>query len=385
MTRRQSPESWQKKKIELAAAEFHHASVKEKQALEKKKVSDEENESDITKEKIASVALRRIHKNIKAHEEQLEKLTSQNSEALIHLEEAKATVETVSSKKKKAAKAKAAVADAKLKAFGAKLIKTKTKLDKEEYKKVGAESDLNAARDAENKSRLTNVAVRVKYEAAKHARLHAQFMRLKAKNLSKLAAAKLAKEVAKKAKRHAKNDIKGAKEMLKVMASGPGAKEAAKSVKRAEKRYGKNKTLFVAANKKVDKVKNKVNANEVKWASKMAYKAVMKTAVVGAAALKADKAFASALSDADKRAKKLTASQAHKELKLVTAKAETASANLAHVKFAASQDKKARIEVFKEEMKKDKKKKAKKKARKAEAKMAKAALSGVGKAPGKSP
>merc|ERR1712118_348063 len=96
------------------------------------------------------------------------------------------------------------------------------------------------------------------------------------------------------------------------------------------------------ARKFVNKVKNKINKNEVKWARKMAYKAVWKTAKIGDEANKADKAFANALSSADKHAKKLLAESSKKEFKKVTGKAEKAKANYEHVKFAAAQSKKAR-------------------------------------------
>merc|ERR1712183_470651 len=90
-----------------------------------------------------------------------------------------------------------------------------------------------------------------------------------------------------------------------------------------------------------------------KWAKKMAYKAEWKTAKIGDESNKADKAFANALSSADKHAKKLMAQASKKEFQKVTGAAAKAKANYEHVKFAASQDKKARELQTKKEKKKD--------------------------------
>jgi len=302
----------------------------------------------------------------------------------VHLgkdEEAKARVETVGKKKRKSAKAKAKVTTLKRKQAAPRMTKARLKLDKEKYKIVGAKAGEKAALEKENASRLKNVALRVKYEAAKHQRLHAQFMRLKAKNMKKLAVAKLSKELWKKKTIQGKNDIKSATDMYKIMESGPGGKEAKKSLERAKKRHAKARKAWIKATKHVGKVKDKIDENETKWAKKMAYKAVMKTARVGAESMKADKAFTNALSEADKMAKKMVADQSRKELRAATKKAESATANLEHVKFAAKMGKAARKRQL-ERMKKKKAKKAKvKKERKREKKLAKAAMKGAGKPP----
>merc|ERR1711881_186237 len=134
-----------------------------------------------------------------------------------------------------------------------------------------------------------------------------------------------------------------------VMGSGPGIKEAKAALGRAKQRKKNAAKKYAVARKFVNKVKNKINKNEVK----MAYKAVWKTAKIGDEANKADKAFANALSSADKHAKKLLAESSKKEFKKVTGKAEKAKANYEHVKFAAAQSKKARERQTKKEKKKD--------------------------------
>merc|ERR1712139_101786 len=103
----------------------------------------------------------------------------------------------------------------------------------------------------------------------------------------------------------------------------------------------------------------------------MAYKAVWKTAVVGVAAHKADKAFTRALSNADKQAKKQLADSVHKEMVKVSKSAEKATADMEHVRFAAKQDKKARVARVKREKARDIARAKILKRRKAEAKMAK--------------
>merc|ERR1712070_136358 len=57
------------KKIEVAAAGLHHASVLEKQALEKKKASDEEDETEITRAKIADTKVHRFRTQVKSLDE----------------------------------------------------------------------------------------------------------------------------------------------------------------------------------------------------------------------------------------------------------------------------------------------------------------------------
>merc|ERR1711934_34009 len=242
------------------------------------------------------------------------------------------------------------------------------KLKRDQSQLLSREEAVKTETDLENKSRIANVALRVKYESAKHAQLHAQFMKLKAKGLSKLAVAKSANELAKKKKRHSINDVKSAREMLKIMASGPGAKAAKASLKKAQQQLKKNSKNYEKAHKDVGKVTKAIWKTEKDWAKKMAYNAVMKTARLSAKSLKADKAFSAALSEADKQAKKLTADQTRQELKKATKNAERKNANYEHVKFAAAQAKKGRAEDHKRELAKEKENRTKEKKRKAERK-----------------
>lgn len=277
--------------------------------------------------------------------------------------------------------AAAKLAKARATSTNAKLSKAQSKLSSDEYKIVGAKADVQAETEREDNTRLAAVAERVKNNAAKHAKLHAQFMSLKSKNLSKLAIAKYSKEVWRKKKRQGKNNVKGAREMVEVMGSGPGKKEATAALARAKKRAQHAAKKYAASRKQVNTVKNHINAGEVKWAKKMAYKAVWKTAQAGAASNKADKAFKMALSAADKQAKKAVAAQANKEMTKATKNAEKATANFEHVRFAAIQDKKARERTVKKEKKADALEQKKANERKRKNKMAKKALSNTGKSP----
>jgi len=367
------------KKIEIAAAGLHHATVKMKQIQERKKASDEEDESEITKVKIAQTKLARTLRNIHDGAEEVDKLRSKQADAAVKAAEAVSRVEMASKKKRKALKAKAKLLKALQKKTDMQLGKAVTSLHAAKYKLVGDKADVKAATEASDKVRIQNVALNVKLNAAKHAQLHARFMALKSKNMHKLANANFAKEMWQKKKKQGVNDVKGAAEMLKIMGSGPGKKEAAASLAKAQKRAKKAAEKYTAARTKVNKVKDAINKNEVKWAKKMAYKAVWKTAVVGAAANKADKAFTRALSDADKQAKKQLADSAHKEMVKVSKSAEKATANMEHVRFAAMQDKKARAARVKREKARDAKRAKILKRRKAEAKMAEKALSNTGK------
>jgi len=367
------------KKIQIAAAGLHHASVKLKQTQERKKRSDEEDESDITKLKIVRTKLSRIMKNIHDGSAEVDKLRTRQADAAVKAAEATSRVQMASKKKRKALMAKSKLAQALQKKINLKLSKAEGNVHAAKYKQVGVKAELKAATESADKTRIANVALGVKLDAAKHAQLHAQFMKLKAKNMHKLAIAKFAKEMWSKKKRQGINDVKGASEMLNIMGSGPGVKEAKAALKRAKHRAKKAAKKYATSRLKVNKVKNRINKNEVKWANKMAYKAVWKTAVVGAAAHKADKAFASALTDADKQAKKALADQVHKEMIQVSKKAEQATANMEHVKFAAKQDRKARVRATKREKARDKKRAAIRKKREREAKAVKKALSKTGK------
>merc|ERR1712216_350475 len=103
---------------------------------------------------------------------------------------------------------------------------------------------------------------------------------------------------------------------------------------------------------KLDKVKNEVNDNETKWAKKIAYRRVMKSAKVGAEAHQAEKAFENALTDADKKSKKAALQQVQKEMAGAEKRADKATNQAMHVAFEAKQDKKWRADKFKEEKKK---------------------------------
>merc|ERR1711939_158834 len=354
-----------RKNIERAAAGLHHAMVMMKQEKERKKVAYEQDESALTKLKVAQTKLKRRTRMVKDDDTLLDKVRTKQADVAVKATEASARVQTVSKAKKKEAIAKAT---------DAKLNKVMNKKSADKYKLTGATADEKAEVEKEDKLRLVAVAQGVKYDAAHHAALHAKFMDLKAKNLSKLAKAKFSKEIWKKKKRQGKFDVKSAREMVQVMGSGPGIKEAKAALGRAKQRKKNAAKKYAVARKFVNKVKNKINKNEVKWARKMAYKAVWKTAKIGDEANKADKAFANALSSADKHAKKLLAESSKKEFKKVTGKAEKAKANYEHVKFAAAQSKKARERQTKKEKKKDAKAEKTFKERKRKDKMAKKAI-----------
>jgi len=350
-----------------------------KQIQERKKSSDEEDESEITKVKIARTKLARTLRNIHAGTEEVDKLRSKQADASVKAAEATSRVQMASKKNRKALKAKAALAKALQQKTDMQLGKAVTKLHAAKYKLVGDKADMKAAMAASDKVRIKNVALSVKLDAATHTQLHARFMALKAKNMHKLANANFAKEMWQKKKKQGVNDVKGAAEMLKIMGSGPGKKEAAASLAKARTRAKKAAKKYAAARSKVNKVKDVINKNEVKWAKKMAYKAVWKTAVVGVAAHKADKAFTRALSNADKQAKKQLADSVHKEMVKVSKSAEKATADMEHVRFAAKQDKKARVARVKREKARDIARAKLLARRQKESEMAKKALSNTGK------
>jgi len=369
------------KKIDIAAAGLHHATVLEKQALEHKMRSDEEDETEITRAKIADTKVDRIRRELKSTEEKIKKLKSGQADLLVKAEEAKAAVTMASEKKKQAAAAKLKLLDAEKNSLHLKLENAQQKVQALAMDVVGAKEESKAAHEAQEETRLKNVALRVKLQAAQDTVSHAKFMDLKSRNLKKLAVAKFAKENSKKQNHHAKNDVKGAKEMLAIMASGPGVKEATASLDRAKKRFEDTKKQWIENTKNVDKTKNEINDNEIKWAKKVAYKAVMKTATLGAAAHAADKGVDTALTEMDRDSKKLAAQQAHKEFADAEKKAEYEKANLQHVAFAAKQDKAARAAAYKEQKKKMDEEAKQQEKQKAEADMAKSALAGAGKAP----
>lgn len=369
------------KKIEVAAAGLHHASVLEKQALEKKKASDEEDETEITRAKIADTKVHRFRTQVKSLDEKLSKLKDKQGDMLIKEEEAKAAVQMASKKKRKVLEGALKLAVAKRKSLALKIQDTDNKIKATAMEVVGAKEESTTAHAAQQETGLKNVADRVNLEAAKEKVLHAKFMALKSVNMKKLAVAKFSKENLKKQHTQAKNDVRSAKEMLAIMNSGPGTKEAKKSLDKAKKRKEDTKKKWVEATKNVDKVKNKILDNETKWAKKMAYKAVMKTAKLGAAANAADKAFQNALTDADKNSKKLAKAQIKKELAEAKKRAQQETTNAQNVAFAAKQDKKARKEAFDEEKKQMDNAKKEKENRKAESDMAKSALSATGKPP----
>lgn len=333
------------KKIEIAAAGLHHAQTTEEQALERKRRTDEEDETEITKAKIADVKVNRFRSQIKSTEESLKKMKDQAGDMMVKEEEAKAAVAMASEKKKKDLEANLKLAEAKRTRLQQKMDDAQQSIQALAMQVVGAKEESHQAHEAQEQTRLKGVAQRVNYEAAKEQVSHAKFMELKSKNLKKLAVADDDKATAKNEKRQAKNDVRGAKEMLEIMNSGPGQKEAAKSLEKAKKRYEDTKKVMQEATKKVDVTKNSINDAEVKWAKKITYKAVMKTATLGAAANDAEKAYENALSEADRKGKKLAMESAKKDFNIAEKDAEKERAQLSHIEFAAKADKQARDEV----------------------------------------
>jgi len=369
------------KKIDIAAAGLHHATVLQAQALEHKKVSDEKDETEIVAARIADVKVDRLRRELKSAQEQKEKLNGGKADLLIKEEEAKAALAMASDAKKVDLEAAVKLAAAKRDSNEQELVVIDDKIKELSNQVFDAKEGSNAAHQAQDQTRLLNVADRVKLQAATEQADHAKFMDLKSRNMKKLAVATFAKENSHKAAKQAKNDVKGAKDMLDIMQSGPGEKEAAASLERAKKKEDDTQKQWIDATKKVDKVKNEVNDNEVDWAKKMAYKEVMKTAKLRATANEAEKGFQNALSDADKNAKRLAIETVHKELQTAEKVAEKGNANAEHVKFAAKQDKANRAEIFKEEEAKMNAAKEMKDKQKADAETSKKAMAGTGEAP----
>lgn len=369
------------KKIEIAAAALHHAGVMERQELGRRDRSNAADQAAQTAAKIASVKVKGMQRDIKATNEKISKLKNQQADLSVKQEEASAAVEMASSKGKSKLKAKLKVIVAKNKALKVKLTASDQKAQSLRYRLVGSKEDAEAAVDQAHKARLKNVAERVKLEAAKHKVLHAKYLRLKAKNMKTFAAAKLKKELSQKQNREDRNDVKSAKEMLEIMNSGPGKKEATAALKRAKGKVKKSKKAWADAKKNVNKVKKQMDKNELAWEKKVAYKAVMKTAKLGAEADRADKAFKAALSDSDKANKLAMAKSIKKELSTANKKAERATANLEHIKFAAKAANKARKEADAEAKKAMEAEKKKLSKRNKAAAAAKKALAGTGKPP----
>jgi len=369
------------KKIEIAAAALHHAGVMERQELGRRDRSNAADQAAQTAAKIANVKVTRMQKDIKAVDAKVSTLRNKQADLAVKKEEASAAVEMASSKGKSKLKAKLKVLVAKNNALKIKVTATDEKRQSLKYRLVGARQDSEAATDHAHKARLTNVAERVKLEAAKHKVLQARYLRLKAKNMKTFAAARLKKEMAQKQNREDRNDVKSAKEMLQIMNSGPGKKEAQAALKRTQAKVKKSKKSWADAKKSVNKVKKAMDQNELAWEKKVAYKAVMKTAKLGAEADRADKAFTAALSDSDKANKLAMSKSIKQELSTANKKAERATANLEHIKFAAKAASKARKEAndeAKKAMEAEKKKQSKqKKGEKAAAEV----LAGTGKPP----
>jgi len=286
-----------------------------------------------------------------------------------------------SAKKKEGLAAALKLTEAKVTNARTKLDDAQQKIQKLAMQVVDAKEESNLAHAKHQHTRLNNVALRVSLQAAKDKVTHAKYMKLRSQNMKVLAEAKLTKELDKKKVQQGKNDVKGAKEMLAIMSSGPGNKEAKASLDRATKRYTDSKKAWEASTKKVDKVKNKVLDAETQWVKKVAYKRMMKTARVGHEANEAEKAFRNALTEADKRSKAASLQQTQKELKEAEKNADKAEAEAKHVEFDAQQDKKWRKDKFKEEQMQLADNEKKKGDLKKDDDMAKAALSGTGKPP----
>lgn len=346
-----------RKKIDLAAHELHHASVIAKQEKERKKLTDEADESAATKNKIAETALDRAKRIVKDDQEALSVLQAKKVNAVIKNTEAKASVQTSGKKGKKKALAKARLTAAVRKRESLKVTKMEQKLDKAKYNLVGAKADAASASDAAGKARLIAVAQHVKWQSAEHAKLHAQFMKLKSKNMRKLALARFARENWRKKTVQARQDVRTNQAMVAAMGTSPGAKATKVVWKRSKERMKKATKKWLGARKNVGKTKTKIETNQKKWQRKMAYKAVSKTAKQGSIAWKAEKAFTAAISHADKMAKKMVADQASKALLRETKNAEKATAAFEHAKFAATMGKKER----KREAANERKRKAKRK------------------------
>lgn len=90
-----------RKNIERAAAGLHHAMVMMKQEKERKKVAYEQDESALTKLKVAQTKLKRRTRMVKDDDALLDKVRTKQADVAVKATEASARVQTVSKAKKK--------------------------------------------------------------------------------------------------------------------------------------------------------------------------------------------------------------------------------------------------------------------------------------------
>jgi hypothetical protein len=144
-------------------------------------------------------------------------------------------------------------------------------------------------------------------------------------------------------------NIKYQKQTLEIVTMGQAAKNAKAKLKEYEDNAKKAKEAWAAAGKKVLEEEAAVKKNELDWTKRTAYHALMATAKLGAEADKADKDFAKALTDSDKRAALAAKATIKKDLQDAEASSEKEQDKVAHMKFDIQAQKRARIERDAEE------------------------------------
>lgn len=367
------------KKIEIAAAGLHHATVVEQQALEHTQTANLAEETATTAAKIASIAAKRVQTTFKSATAREERLKDEKNKLQIKLEEATAAIEMAAKNDTAALGKKAQHMKNLLTINEDDLKQVKHTLDTARYHKKSAKVEVESTFEAQQRAHLDVVVDAVKLRHAKHNVLHARFMELKSKGLKTLSAAKAVKENAHKAYKQSKAMIRDSKKTLEVLTTGAAEKGAKATVKKYQKASVKAKKVWDDSLVKVNEAKSAVHGAELAWTKRVAYKDVMKSAKLGAKADKADKDFQTAITTADKIAKAATAAAAKKALEKANAEAEKAQASVEHMKFKLKAENLARKNADDEIKEQMKAAVALAKKQKDEEAQDKSALAGVGK------
>jgi len=370
-----------RKKVEVASAELHHARVKEKQL---KQVYDEARERDLaahTKQKLAEKQYQRASKDHSRTAKALSIAKSKQAKALEKTMERNQALQ-FASKKKKAKMADGVKLAQRAKAAADTAVDTATgKAAKASDKLRDASRTKKHADDKAFKTHLDAVSIAVKLRAAKEHREKMEYEQLKSKNLQKLSVSKRVKERSRKKLKQALKSVKHATNWLKMMDSKEGKASATRALTKAKGEEKEFRTKYNKARKEVAETTAKMRKSEVDYTKKAAYKSYISAAKASEVAANADKAFTSALSDADKQAKKQAAREAQQVLRKADAQARKSMATLEHVKFKNKQEETAQAEELKADKALQKEKAAEIKKRKKDIALTKKALKGFGKPP----
>merc|ERR1712072_1351173 len=118
------------------------------------------------------------------------------------------------------------------------------------------------------------------------------------------------------------------------MDSEEGKASAQKAVTKAEKQKAEAEKKYESAKKSVAKTAAALRKSVLDFQKKWAHRTFISSAKASEVAADADKAFANALSEGDKRAKEQSAREAHRMLKMADDAARKNMADYENVKFA---------------------------------------------------